>query len=127
MLFFSHLYSTWMSLKERYIIPKRKEPEQSPNYHYYRHRHYHHRHYSPKHSHKDYNHRFNFSIRSSTAQQKSIDRSHHDRRRSPIPRDTQEQQQLSKDERRKLFEQQYEDEEKVIDVVFLSCNKQWNF
>ncbi|CAF4634050.1 unnamed protein product, partial [Rotaria magnacalcarata] len=58
------------------------------------------------------NYRFNFSARSSATQQKSNDRPY--AKRSFVVRDiprTQDQQ-LSKDERRKLFEQQYEDAEK---------------
>jgi hypothetical protein len=97
-----------MSLKERYIIPKRKEPQQISSHH-----HRHHHHHSSKHSYEENNDRFKFSTRSSTTQQKPIDRPFE--RRSFVMRDaprTQEQQ-LSKDERRKLFEQQYEDEEKV--------------
>ncbi|CAF0866405.1 unnamed protein product [Rotaria sp. Silwood1] len=108
-----HLYSTWMSLKERYIIPKRKEPEQPVNHHH-RHHHHHHHHHSSKYSYEETNSRFNFSTRSSVTQQKPNDRPF--TKRSYVvretPRTTQEQQ-LSKDERRKLFEQQYEDAEKA--------------
>jgi hypothetical protein len=101
-----------MSLKERYIIPKRKEPQQISDHHHHHHRHHHH---SSKHPYEENNYRFNnFSTRSSTTtqQQKPIDRSMG--RRSFVLRDTPrtQEQQLSKDERRKLFEQQYEDAEK---------------
>ncbi|CAF3172330.1 unnamed protein product [Rotaria socialis] len=109
-----YLYSTWMSLKERYIIPKRKEPEQNSNYHHrHHHHHHHHHHHSSKTPSEENNYRFNFSARSSATQQKSNDRPY--ARRSFVVRDiprTQDQQ-LSKDERRKLFEQQYEDAEKA--------------
>ncbi|CAF3183154.1 unnamed protein product [Rotaria sp. Silwood2] len=106
-----HLYSTWMSLKERYIIPKRKEPEQPLNHHH-RHHHHHH-HHSSKYQYEETNSRFNFSTRSSEIQQKPNDRSFG--RRSFVVRETPrtQEQQLSKDERRKLFEQQYEDAEKA--------------
>jgi len=106
----SRIYSTWMSLKERFIIPKRKEPQETSDHHYRRHHHHH----SSKHSYEENNSRSSFSTRSSITQQKPIER--FNGRRSFIVRDfprTQEQQ-LSKDERRKLFEQQYEDEEKVV-------------
>ncbi|CAF1219451.1 unnamed protein product [Adineta steineri] len=104
-----HIYSTWMSLKERYIIPKRKESQDTSNHH---HR-YHHHHHSSKHRYEENNSRLNFSTRSSTIQQKPFDRPFG--RRSYIARDTPrtQEQQLSKDERRKLFEQQYEDAEKA--------------
>jgi len=98
-----------MSLKERYIIPKRKESQQISNYHHHRHHHHH----SSKYPYEENNYRLNFSTRSSIIQQKPIER--FPLKRSYIVRDiprTQEQQ-LSKDERRKLFEQQYEDAEKV--------------
>ena len=97
-----------MSFKERYIIPKRKEPQEPSDYH-----HRHHHHHSSKHSYEESSYRSSFSTRPSMTQQKSIDR--YSGRRSYTVRDlprTQEQQ-LSKDERRKLFEQQYEDEEKA--------------
>jgi hypothetical protein len=103
-----------MSLKERYIIPKRKESEQISNHHYHRHHHH-----SSKHSYEENNSRSNFSTRSSIIQQKPIER--FNGRRSFVVRDiprTQEQK-LSKDERRKLFEQQYEDAEKVNFLFFL--------
>ncbi len=103
-----------MSLKERYIIPKRKESEQTSNHHYHRHHHH-----SSKHSYEENNSRSNFSTRSSIIQQKPIER--FNGRRSFAVRDiprTQEQK-LSKDERRKLFEQQYEDAEKVNFLFFL--------
>jgi hypothetical protein len=105
-----HIYSTWMSLKERYIIPKRKESQQISNHHHHRHHHHH----SSKYSNEENNNRSNFSIRSSVIQQqKPMDRPFG--RRSFVVRDTPrtQEQQLSKDERRKLFEQQYEDAEKV--------------
>jgi hypothetical protein len=101
-----------MSLKERYIIPKRKESQETLNHHHHRHHHHH----SSKYPYEENNYRLNFSTRSSIIQQKPIER--FPLKRSFIVRDiprTQEQQ-LSKDERRKLFEQQYEDEEKVIFV-----------
>jgi hypothetical protein len=104
-----------MSLKERYIIPKRKESQQISNHHHHRHHHHH----SSKYPYEENNYRLNFSTRSSIIQQKPIER--FPLKRSYIVRDiprTQEQQ-LSKDERRKLFEQQYEDEEKVIFRFFL--------
>jgi hypothetical protein len=102
-----------MSLKERFIIPKRKEPQESSDYH-----HRHHHHHSSKHSYEESSYRSSFSTRPSMTQQKPIDR--YSGRRSYTVRDlprTQEQQ-LSKDERRKLFEQQYEDEEKVSVCFF---------
>lgn len=97
-----------MSLKERYIIPKRKQSVQTMDHHHHRHHHH-----SSKHSYEDNDTRLNFNARSSSTQMKSNER--FSGRRSFFVRDlprTQEQQ-LSKDERRKLFEQQYEDEEKV--------------
>ncbi|UJR29109.1 hypothetical protein I4U23_010323 [Adineta vaga] len=104
-----HIYSTWSSLKERFIIPKRKEPESS-SYH----RHHHHHHHSSKHRYEEENSsRLSFPTRSSYSQQKPFDRSFS--RRSYVLRETPrtQEQLLSKDERRKLFEQQYEDEEKA--------------
>ena len=106
-----------MSLKERYIIPKRKEPIQ-PSDHHHHHHHHHRHHHSSKHSSEENDYRLNLSTRSSLVQPKSTER--YNGRRSfvtvrDLPR-TQEQQ-LSKDERRKLFEQQYEDEEKVNSFV----------
>lgn len=105
-----------MSLKERFVIPKRKEPQETSNHYYYHHHHRHH--HSSKHPDEEKNYRFNFSTRSSIVQQKPIDRSLG--RRSFVIRDTPrtQEQQLSKDERRKLFEQQYEDAEKVI-LIYL--------
>lgn len=100
-----------MSLKERYIIPKRKEPVQIPDHH---HHHHHRHHHSSKHSYDENDYRLNFNTRSSMTQPKSNER-YNSRRSFVVIRDsprTQEQQ-LSRDERRKLFEQQYEDEEKV--------------
>ncbi|CAF0854976.1 unnamed protein product [Adineta ricciae] len=106
-----HIYSTWTSLKERFIIPKRKEPEADSDHHH--HRHHHHHHYSSKHRHEEPSSRLSFTTRSSYSQQKPYDRSYS--RRSYTVRETPrtQEQQLSKDERRKLFEQQYEDEEKA--------------
>lgn len=100
-----------MSLKERYIIPKRKESAQAADHHH--HHHHRHHHHSSKHSYEENDSRSNFSTRSLSSQVKSTER--YSERRSFVVRDlprTQEQQ-LSKDERRKLFEQQFEDEEKV--------------
>ncbi|CAF1412778.1 unnamed protein product [Rotaria sordida] len=116
-----HLYSTWMSLKERYIIPKRKEPEQPLNHHY-RHHHHHH-HHSSKHPSEEINSRLNFSTtRTSVIQQKTNDRPYG--KRSFVVRETPrtQEQQLSKDERRKLFEQQYEDAEKAKAAAAAATN-----
>lgn len=98
-----------MSLKERFIIPKRKEPLQTSDHHHHRHHHHH----SSRHSHEENNYRSSVSARSSITQPKPIER--FNGRRSFVVRDLPRthEQQLSKDERRKLFEQQYEDEEKV--------------
>jgi hypothetical protein len=106
-----------MSLKERFIIPKRKEPQEPYDHHHRRHHHHH----SSKYSYEENNYRSSLTTRSPMAQLKPIER--YNGRRSFIVRDlprTQEQQ-LSKDERRKLFEQQYEDEEKVGLVVNRIC------
>jgi hypothetical protein len=104
-----------MSLKERYIIPKRKEPQQISNHYHHRHHHHH----SSKHAYEENNDRLKFSTRSSTIYQKPIDRPYE--KRSFVMRDTPrtQEQQLSKDERRKLFEQQYEDAEKVNSFIYM--------
>ena len=115
-----------MSLKERFIIPKRKESQQESNHHHHHH-HYHHHHHSSKHSQEHRSSRLNFDPHVSTSQHKPIDPSV--RRRSFIPRDlprTQEQQ-LSKEERRKLFEQQYEDAEKVDSSSGLRTSRHLHF
>src|SRR5437762_2586414 len=71
-------------------------------------------HHSSKHPYEENNYRFNFSTR----QPKPIER--YSGKRSFIVRDIQrtQEQQLSKDEQRKLLEQQYEDAEKVINFLF---------
>lgn len=109
----SDLYTRWSSLKERFIIPKRKEPLPPSDHHHHNHHHRRHSH-SSKHSSEENSSRHYYSSRSSSSYySKSIDRP--TGRRSfnvrDLPKNNEEQ--LSRDERRRLFEQQYEDEERV--------------
>ena len=110
-----HLYSTWMSLKERFIIPKRKEPEPSSSNH-----HHHHHHHSSK---EENSSRFSFNTRPTMSQLKPIER-YSNRRTTYNHRDLprSHEQDLSKDERRKLFEQQYEDAEKARAAAAAAAN-----
>lgn len=113
------LYSSWMSLKERFIIPKRKESEQPSSHH---HHHHHHRHHSSKYINEENNSRLSFNTRPAMSQLKPIER--YSSRRTYNYRDLprSQEQELSKDERRKLFEQQYEDAEKARAAAAAALN-----
>jgi SET domain len=64
------LHATWISLEERFIIPKRKEPEPISSHH---HHHHHHRH-SSKHDYEESNSRHHPSTRLAALPARPIDR-----------------------------------------------------